>query len=76
MLATTKEVAAALHVHPQTIRRMVARKQIPPQYIAKVGSNYRYNLPAIEKYLLQKEPTAPEASKPGAANLVTLAQVD
>lgn len=60
MLATTKELADALKVHPQTIRRMVARQEIPPQYVTQIGNDYRYNAQAIEAHLLQKKPTAPQ----------------
>lgn len=67
MLATTKELANALKVHPQTIRRMVQRQEIPSQYVAKIGNDYRYNLQAIEAYMMKK-PTAQVVTTQRAAS--------
>ena len=67
MLGTTKELATRIHVHPQTIRRMVARGEIPSQYVATIGGEYRYNMDAIEAYLLKK-PAAQVVTTPRAAD--------
>lgn len=70
MLSTTKETAAALNVHPQTVRRMVKRGEIPQKYVTTIGNDYRYNLSAIEAHLLEREPAAPTVATPGAASVL------
>lgn len=49
MIVSTKELASKLKVHPETIRRMVRRKQIPVIKISE--TDYKFNLEDVIKTL-------------------------
>jgi excisionase family DNA binding protein len=46
-IATVKEVSEYLRVHPSTVYRMLAKKQLPA---FRVGSDWRFSLSAIEQW--------------------------
>jgi len=48
---TLREVSAYLRYHPSTIYRLVRRNQIPAFH---VGSNWRFNIEAIDRWRLQQ----------------------
>lgn len=54
-LYTTKEVAEAWSVNPETIRRLAARHQLRS---VRVGSERRYPESALREYLQRQETTA------------------
>jgi len=47
-----REVSAYLRVHPSTIYRMVKQRQIPA---FQVGSDWRFNIEAIDRWCRQQE---------------------
>jgi excisionase family DNA binding protein len=51
-LLTVGELSHYLHVHPTTIYRLLRSNQIPA---FRVGSNWRFNLEAIDHWCLQQE---------------------
>lgn len=54
---TVREVSAYLRVHPSTIYRLLRSHQIPA---FQVGSDWRFNIEAIDRWRLRKEePTTP-----------------
>lgn len=52
MLLTTREISEQLKVKPTTVYRMLADGRIPPEYVTKIGEQWRFNGEAIEKHLL------------------------
>jgi excisionase family DNA binding protein len=46
-IATVKEVSEYLRVHPSTVYRMLAKKQLPA---FRVGSDWRFSLRAIDQW--------------------------
>jgi excisionase family DNA binding protein len=46
-IATAKEISEYLRVHPSTVYRLLARKQIPA---FRVGSDWRFSLQAIDQW--------------------------
>jgi excisionase family DNA binding protein len=51
-IATVKEVSEYLRVHPSTVYRMLAKKQLPA---FRVGSDWRFSLSAIEQWRKDSE---------------------
>ena len=51
-ILTVPEVADLLRVHPSTIYRLLREKKIPA---FKVGSDWRFNLSAIDKWRLAQD---------------------
>ena len=49
---TLDEVAVYLRVHPSTVYRLLKQKQIPA---FKMGSDWRFNLEAIDQWCSRKE---------------------
>jgi excisionase family DNA binding protein len=54
-LYTTKEVAEAWSVNPETVRRLAARRLLRS---VRVGSERRYPESALAEYLLRQEQAA------------------
>ena len=54
MLLTTREMAGELKVSTATVYRMLADGRIPPDYACKIGEDWRFNGPAIERHLLEQ----------------------
>jgi excisionase family DNA binding protein len=48
---TVREVSAYLQVHPSTIYRLLKHHQIPAFH---VGSDWRFNIEAIDRWILQQ----------------------
>jgi excisionase family DNA binding protein len=48
---TMREVSAYLRVHPSTIYRMLKHRQLPA---FQVGSDWRFNIEAIDRWRLQQ----------------------
>ena len=51
-IATVKEVSEYLRVHPSTVYRMLAKKQLPA---FRVGSDWRFSLSAIDQWRANAE---------------------
>jgi len=51
-IATVKEVSEYLRVHPSTVYRMLAKKQLPA---FRVGSDWRFSLSAIDQWRKDSE---------------------
>jgi len=51
-IATVKEVSEYLRVHPSTVYRMLAKKQLPA---FRVGSDWRFSLQAIDQWRTEAE---------------------
>jgi excisionase family DNA binding protein len=49
---TVREVSAYLKVHPSTVYRLLWRNEIPAFH---VGSDWRFNIEAIDRWCLQRE---------------------
>jgi excisionase family DNA binding protein len=49
---TVREVAAYLHVHPNTIYRLVRSNQIPAFHI---GSDWGFNIEAIDHWMISQQ---------------------
>jgi excisionase family DNA binding protein len=49
---TLDEVPRFLHVHQSTVYRMLKNRSIPA---FKVGSDWRFNLESIERWMKEKE---------------------
>lgn len=56
---TVKELSDYLRVHPSTIYRLLKRGQIPG---FKLGSDWRFNIEAIDRWRLEQGGTLSEAS--------------
>jgi excisionase family DNA binding protein len=56
-IATVKEVSEYLRVHPSTVYRLLARKQIPA---FRVGSDWRFSLQAIDQWRSDAEAATAE----------------
>lgn len=67
-IATVKEVSEYLRVHPSTVYRMLAKKQLPA---FRVGSDWRFSLRAIDQWR-----TDAEAANGERAILPTVSQTD
>jgi excisionase family DNA binding protein len=52
VVLTLEDVAEFLHVHPSTIYRMLKKREIPA---FKVGSDWRFNLESIERWMRERE---------------------
>ena len=51
---TVREVSASLQVHPSTMYRLLKHDQIPAFH---VGSDWRFNVEAIDRWRLQQDKT-------------------
>jgi|HubBroStandDraft_3_1064219.scaffolds.fasta_scaffold1435113_1 excisionase family DNA binding protein len=51
-IATVKEVSEYLRVHPSTVYRLLAKKQLPA---FRVGSDWRFSLKAIDQWRMAAE---------------------
>lgn len=51
-IATVKEISEYLRVHPSTVYRMLAKKQLPA---FRVGSDWRFSLSAIDQWRTDAE---------------------
>ena len=51
---TLKEVADYLHVHPQTIRQLINRKDSPLPCF-KIGTDYRFNQEAVLRWMMERQ---------------------
>ena len=60
MLLTTREMANQLNVVPTTVMRMLARGEIPSEYVTKIGGYWRFNGEAIERHLLNQPVELPK----------------
>jgi excisionase family DNA binding protein len=49
---TVREVSSYLRVHPSTLYRLLKRHQVPA---FRVGSDWRFNIEAIERWRSQME---------------------
>jgi excisionase family DNA binding protein len=56
-----KEVAQYLGVHPSSVYRMLKRGELTG---FKIGSDWRFNLEAIEKWRLERPPAQVTTGKP------------
>ena len=54
MLSKTSEACERLSVHRNTLYRMVKEGAIPEKYVCRMGSQWRFNVEAIERHLLSK----------------------
>jgi excisionase family DNA binding protein len=61
---TVGEVSAYLHVHPSTIYRLLKRHEIPAFHI---GSDWRFNVGAIDRWRLQQTNPRRAPAKSGAS---------
>lgn len=50
-LLTVEEIAELIHVHPQTIYKLIYSKRIP--FIKKPGIGYRFRREDIERWLAE-----------------------
>ena len=57
---TVEEVSSYLRVHPSTIYRMLKKNQLPA---FRVGSDWRFNVEAIDKWRAAVESGAPGSPK-------------
>lgn len=57
-----KEVANYLGVHPSSVYRMLKRGEITAY---KIGSDWKFNLEAIEKWRLEHEPATVDSKGRG-----------
>jgi excisionase family DNA binding protein len=55
-VVTVDEVAQFLHVHPSTVYRLLKQKRIPA---FKVGSDWRFNMDSIERWVMKLETGQP-----------------
>ena len=55
-ILTVQDVASYLRVHPSTIYRMLKKNQLPA---FRVGSDWRFNVEAIDKWRAAVESGAP-----------------
>ena len=61
---TLEEVAEFLRVHPSTVYRLLKSRNIPA---FKVGSDWRFNIDSIEKWVVKLETAqSPDQSLPAA----------
>ena len=52
-IMTAAEIAQYLRIHPSTIYKLLRQRQIP---FFKIGSDYRFDRDAIEKWMNRKIP--------------------
>jgi len=50
-LLTVEDIAELIHVHPQTIYKLIYNKRIP--FIKKPGIGYRFRREDIERWLVE-----------------------
>jgi excisionase family DNA binding protein len=62
-LVTVKELSSYLRVHPSTIYRLLKRGEIPG---FRLGSDWRFNLEAIDRWRLKQAGELDEISPQGA----------
>jgi excisionase family DNA binding protein len=62
------EVAQFLHVHSSTVYRLLKQKRIPA---FKVGSDWRFNMDSIEKWVMKLETDQPSETPTVATPLPT-----
>lgn len=54
-LLTTREVAAALHVHPNTVKRLIHRGRLQPAYRISRRGDWRVPQASLDAYLASVE---------------------
>ena len=59
-ILTVQDLASYLRVHPSTIYRMLKKNQLPA---FRVGSDWRFNVEAIDKWRAAVESGAPGSPK-------------
>ena len=57
-ILTVRDLSIYLRVHPSTIYKMLKRNQLPA---FRVGSDWRFNVAAIDQWLASAEVGAPQA---------------
>ena len=63
---TVGELAEYLHVHRSTLYRLLKKQQLPG---FKIGSDWRFNVEAIDQWRLQRGATPHEMSQDEAENV-------
>ncbi len=62
---TIGELCQYLRVHRSTVYRLLKKGQLPG---FKIGSDWRFNREAIDRWRLQQNPTADQSSSKSAAS--------
>jgi excisionase family DNA binding protein len=63
---TVEELAEYLRVHRSTLYRLLKKQQLPG---FKIGSDWRFNVAAIDQWLMQQRAALNETAQEQAGNL-------